>query len=71
MSLLPATLAQVQALFMMLDQDGGGEVSIGEFLNGCMKLRGVPGPGASEWVEVWIYFHENRLKSIYCKGHHF
>lgn len=49
MKMIDLPVADAEELFMVLDYDGSGELSVDEFIGGCvrMKVRLAPRPGSS------------------------
>jgi len=52
---LELDVSQARSLFELLDRDGSDEVSLDEFLAGCMRLK-----GQAKSIDVNILLHENR-----------
>jgi voltage-gated sodium channel len=51
-----------ERLFSLLDEDGSGDISVDEFLSGCLRLK-----GSARSIDVYALLHDQRrLASRFC-----
>ena len=55
LSSMELDVSQVKALFVLLDVDESGEVSVDEFVKGCTRLK-----GAARSMDVNMLLYENQ-----------